>query len=92
MLSLQDKELQWESFRDSPQLGRHTWITLQLFDINAHHLIETVRMYLTLANKIEDKKFMSLLDLTDTNDFFHLDLGMEPSLEDRLWSTNYSVF
>ena len=52
MLSLEDKEKQWESFRDGAQFGKHTWITLQLFDINTHDIIVTV-----LANKVLDKKF-----------------------------------
>lgn len=34
MLTFQDKEQQWESFRDGPQFGMHTWTTLQFFDAN----------------------------------------------------------
>lgn len=67
MLSLQDKEQQWESFRDSPKFGRHTWITTQLFDINARHLIETVGFYLTLASKKQDRRLTLFLEEDGNN-------------------------
>ena len=68
MLSLQDKERQWESFRDGPQFGRHTWTTLQFFDVNAHRLIETVKVYMTVFNKIQEKDFAYSMGLTDDVD------------------------
>jgi hypothetical protein len=50
------------------QFGRHKWITLQLFDANAHHLIETIQIFLALANKIHDKNLMLPLGQNEVND------------------------
>jgi hypothetical protein len=65
MLSLQDKEHQWESFRDGSQFGRHTWMTFQFFDVNAQRLIETLKLYMVISNKIQERDFASLLELTE---------------------------
>lgn len=67
VLTLQDKEQQWKSFRDGPQFGMHTWTTLQFFEANMRQLLETSRIYLTLALKIQDGKIKSLLEMKDSN-------------------------
>jgi hypothetical protein len=67
VLTFQDKEQQWESFRDGPQFGMHTWTTLQFFEANMHQLLETSRIYLALALKIQDGNIMSLLEVNYSN-------------------------
>lgn len=62
MLSEQERLQKWEAFRDSPSFGKHTWITLQLYNINMGHLIRTVELYWIVIRRLEKRDFKGDFD------------------------------
>jgi hypothetical protein len=57
MLSEQERLKKWESFRDGPDFGKHTWMTLQLYNINIGYLIRAAELYWIVIKRLESGDF-----------------------------------
>ena len=54
MKTKEEKEAEWEIFRDGDKFGKYTYTTIYVFHVNLNYTIRTIELYSILIKKLDE--------------------------------------